>query len=92
MEAKRVLGDVPRIIGFVLFHKRQSVLLDDLPSSPRGLARRRGRDVQFYRIKKAFIFFTLKEGGGTPPAPPELNIIFYYLNHTRRIEIHRISG
>jgi hypothetical protein len=24
---------------------------------------------------------------GTPPAPPDLNIIFYFLNHTRRISV-----
>ena len=26
-----------------------------------------------------------RRAGGHPPHPPDLNIIFYFLNHTRRI-------
>jgi hypothetical protein len=26
----------------------------------------------------------LLQGGGTPPAPPDLNIIYYFFKHTRR--------
>ena len=43
-----VVRDVPRILGFDLFQKLPSVLLDDLPSSQRGFARRGGGDVQFF--------------------------------------------
>ena len=43
------LGDVPRMLGFVLFQKLPFVLLDYLPSSNRGFARRGGGDIQFFR-------------------------------------------
>ena len=49
--SSEILGDAPRILGFVLFQKHPSVLLDDLPAFHRGFARRRGRDVQFFRYR-----------------------------------------
>jgi hypothetical protein len=33
---------------------------------------------KFYRIKKAFTFFTLVEGGRTPPAPPGFKNYFLF--------------
>ena len=50
-EALEAMGDVPRILGFDFFQELPSVLLDDLPSSHRGFARRQGCDVQLLRYR-----------------------------------------
>ncbi len=50
--SSNVLRDVPRILGFVVFQKFLSVLLDYLPCSQRGFARRGGCDVYLFPLSK----------------------------------------